>query len=83
MRRATLIKNAVSSSQHDSQETASLNEDIERSSVPEDRTSLTPPSQVLALTSQCDMWLHIAYGVHLVMLLIRVNCICLVYTLYL
>ena len=63
MRRNTLIKNAISSSPHDSQETASLNEDIERSSVPEDRTSPTPPSQVLALTSQCDMWLHVAYGV--------------------
>ena len=60
MRRNTLIKNAISSSPHDSQQTASLNEDIERSSVPEDRT---PPSQVLALTSQCDMWLHVAYGV--------------------
>ena len=63
MRRATLIKNAVSSSPHDSQETAGLNEDIERSSVLEDRTSPTPPTQVLALTSQCDMWLHVAYGV--------------------
>ena len=63
MRRNTLIKNAISSSPHDSQETASLNEDIERSSVPEDRTSPTPPSQVLALTLQCDMWLHVAYGV--------------------
>ena len=63
MRRATLIKSVVSSSQHDAQETASLNEDIERSSVLEDRTSPTPPSQVLALTSQCDMWLHVAYGV--------------------
>ena len=63
MRRNTLIKNAISSSPHDSQETASLNEDIERSSVPEDRTSPTPPSQVLALISQCDMWLHVAYGV--------------------
>ena len=63
MRRNTLIKNAVSSSQHDSQETASLNEDIERRSVLEDRTSPTPPSQVLSLTSKCDMWLHVAYGV--------------------
>ena len=44
MRRATLIKSAVSSSPHDSQETASLNEDIEHSSVPEDRTSPIPPS---------------------------------------
>ena len=63
MRHNTRLKSAVSSSPHDSQETASLNEDIERSSVPEDRTSPTPPSQVLALTSQCDMWLHVAYGV--------------------
>ena len=63
MRRATLIKSAVSSSPHDSEETTSLNEDIERSSVLEDRTSPTPPSQVLALTSQGDMWLHVAYGV--------------------
>ena len=47
---------------HMSQEVASLNEDIECSSVPEDRTSPTPPSQVLAPTSQCDMWLHVAYG---------------------
>ena len=82
MRRNTLIKNAVSSYPHDSQETTSLNEDIEHSSVLEDRTSPTPPSQVFALTSQCDMWLHVAYGVYLVMLLIRVNCICLVNTLY-
>ena len=63
MRRATLIKNAISSSPHDSQETASLNADIERCSVPEDSTSPTPPSKVLAPTSQCDMWLHVAYGV--------------------
>ena len=55
MRRNTLIKNAISSSPHDSQETASLNEDIERCSVPEDNTSPTPPSQVLAPTLQCDM----------------------------
>ena len=44
--------------------------------------SPTPPSKVLALTWQCDIWLHVAYGVYLVMLLIRVNCIYLVYTLY-
>ena len=62
MRRNTLIKNAISFSPHDSQETASLNEDIERSSVPEDRTSPTP-SQVLALTWHYYMWLHVAYGV--------------------
>ena len=63
MRRATLIKSAVSSSPHDSQETTSLNEDIERSSPVDDRNSPTPSSQVLALTWQCDMWLHVAYGV--------------------
>ena len=63
MRRSTLIKNAISSSPHDSQETASLIEHIEHSSVLEDRTSPTPPSQVLALTLQCDMWLHVAHGV--------------------
>ena len=42
MRRNTLIKNAISSSRHDSQETTSLNEDIERSSVLEDRIYPTP-----------------------------------------
>ena len=63
MRRATFTKNAISSSPHDSQETASLDEDIERCSVPEDSTSPTLLSQVLAPTSQCDMWLHVAYGV--------------------
>ena len=62
MRRATLIKSGVSSSPHDSQETASLNEDIERSSLFEDRISPTAPSQVLALTLHCDMWVHVAYG---------------------
>ena len=59
----THLKSAVSSSPHDSQETTSLNEDIKRCSLPEDNTSPTPPSQVLAPTSQCDMWLHVAYGV--------------------
>ena len=83
MRRNNLIKNAISSPPHDSQETTRLNEDIECCSIPEDSTSPTPPSQVLAPTSQCDMWLHVAYGVYLVMPLIRVNCICLVNTLYL
>src|SRR5215216_169275 len=63
MRRATLIKSAVSSSPHDSQEIGSLNEDIEHSSVLEECISPTPPSHVLALTSLCDMWLHVAYDV--------------------
>ena len=78
VRRPTRLKSAVSSSPHDSQETARLNEDSQRSSLVDHRNSPTPPSQVLALTWQCDMWLHVAYGVYLVMLLIRVNCICLV-----
>ena len=81
VRRPTHLKSAVSSSPHDSQETARLNEDSQRSSLVDHRNSPTPPSQVLALTWQCDMWLHVAYGVYLVMLLIRVNCICLVNTL--
>ena len=42
--------------------TTTANE-VEVPSLPEERTSPTPPSQVLALTSQCDMWLHVAYGV--------------------
>ena len=63
IRRATHLKSVVSSSPHDSQETARLNEDSQRSSLVDDRNSPTPPSQVLALTSQCDMWLHVAYGV--------------------
>ena len=50
VRRHTRLKSAVSSSPHDSQEIASLNEDIERCSVPEDNNPPTPPSQVLAPT---------------------------------
>ena len=60
-----------------------LDGDSERSSVVDYSISPTLASQVLALTWQCDMWLHVAYGVYLAMLLIRVNCICLVNTLYL
>ena len=63
VRRHTRLKSAVSSSPHDSQETARLNEDSQCSSLVDDRNSPTPPSQVLALTSQCDMWLHVAYSV--------------------
>ena len=63
VRRHTRLNSAVSSSPHDSQETARLNEDSQRSSLVDDRNSPTPPSQVLALPSQCDMWLHVAYGV--------------------
>ena len=37
--------------------------DGKRSSVVDDRISPTPASQVLALTWQRDMWLHVAYGV--------------------
>ena len=63
VRRPTRLKSAVSSSPHDFQETTRLNEDSQRSSLVDDRNSPTPPSQVLALTWQCDMWLHVAYGV--------------------
>ena len=72
MRHNTLIKSVVSSSPHDSQETTRLNEDSQRSSLVDHRNSPTPPSQVLALTWLYDMWLHFAYGVYLVMLLIRI-----------
>ena len=47
------LKNAASASRHDSQEAEMLDEDSERSSI----------VQVLALTWQRDMWLHVAYGV--------------------
>ena len=57
------LKNAASASRHDSQETARLDEDSERSSVVDYRISPTLASQVLALTWQHDMWLHVAYGV--------------------
>ena len=57
------LKNAASASPHDSQETTRLDEDSEHSSVVHDRISPTPPLQVLALTWQRDMWLHVAYGV--------------------
>ena len=50
------LKNAASASRHDSQETEMLDEDSERSSVVDHRNSPTPPSQVLALTWQCDIW---------------------------
>ena len=52
-----------SASRHDSQETTRLDEDSERSSVVDYRISPTLASQVLALTWQRDMWLHVAYGV--------------------
>ena len=59
----TRLKSAVSSSPHDSQETTRRDEDIERSSVVDCSISPTLASQVLALTWQHDMWLHVAYGV--------------------
>ena len=65
VRRPTRLKSAVSSSPHDSQETARLDEDSEHSSVVDYRISPTLASQVLALTWQHDMWLHVAYGVRL------------------
>jgi hypothetical protein len=57
------LKNAASASRHDSQETARLDEDSKHSLVVDYRISPTLASQVLALTSQRDMWLHVAYGV--------------------
>ena len=56
VRKYALLKNAVSASPHDSQETARLDEDSERISVDDDRISPTPTSQVLSLTWQRDMW---------------------------
>ena len=57
------LKNATSASQHDSQETEMLDEDSERSSIVDYNISPTLALQVLALTWQRDMWLHVAYGV--------------------
>ena len=57
--------------------------DSKRSCAVDDLNCHTQPSQVVALTSRCQMWLHVAYGVYLVMLLILLNSICLLYTLYL
>ena len=50
VRRATRFNSAMSSSPHDSQETARLNEDSQRSSLVDGRNAPTPPSHVLALT---------------------------------
>ena len=57
------LMNAASASPHDSQETTRLDEDSERSSIVHYCISPTLASHVLALTCQCDMWLHVAYGV--------------------
>ena len=57
------LKNAASASRHDSQETARLDEDSVCSSLVDYRISPTLASQMLALTWQRDMWLHVAYGV--------------------
>ena len=57
------LKNAASASPHDSQETATLDEDSECSAAIDYRISATRASQVLAITWQRDMWLHVAYGV--------------------
>ena len=63
MRKGPNLKNAASASPHDSQETGRLDEDSERSSIVDYRISPTLASQVLALTWQRNMWLHVAYGV--------------------
>ena len=44
----------------------STNGNGKRSSGVDDRAHREPPSQVLALTSRCHMWLHVTYGVYLV-----------------
>lgn len=36
--------------------------DSKRSSAIDDLNFHTQPSQVLALTSRCQMWLHVTYG---------------------
>ena len=59
----THLKNAASASRHDSQETEMLDEYSECSSVVDYNISPTIASQVLALTWQRDIWLHVAYGV--------------------
>ena len=48
----SLIKGAVST-----------DGDGKSSSGVDDLARHEPPSQVLALTSRCHMWLHVAYGV--------------------
>ena len=63
VRKDALLKNAVSASQHGSQETTRLDQDSERSSVVDYCIAPTLASQVLALTWQRDMWLHVAYAV--------------------
>ena len=50
--RFTLIKGAVSA-----------DGDGKRSSGVDNLACNEPPSQVLALTSRCHMWLHVPYGV--------------------
>jgi hypothetical protein len=52
MARYSAIKGAVSA-----------DGDGKRSSGVDDLARHEPPSQVLALTSRCHMWLHVAYGV--------------------
>ena len=62
MRKDALLKNAMFASPHDSQEKARLDEYSEHSSIIDYRISPTLASHVLALTWQCDMWLHVAFG---------------------
>jgi hypothetical protein len=76
-RHATLLKIALSSSPHDSQETGRLDEDSQCSSIVDDCVSPTPPSQVLALTWQCYMWLHVASAILISLHIIPVNVTCL------
>ena len=57
------FKECSVSLRHDSQETEMLDEDSERSSVVDYSISRTLASQMLSLTWQRDMWLHVPYGV--------------------
>ena len=41
----------------------SVDGDSKRSSTVDNLNCHTQPSQVIALTSHCQMWLHVAYGV--------------------
>ena len=52
MQRSKTLLGAVSADVH-----------IQHSSVDDDLITHAPPYKVLALTSRCHMWLHVAYGV--------------------
>ena len=61
LKQGVSIDSTPSFSQQGSQDNTRL--DNQHSCVDDEHISPTPPSQVLALTWQCDMWLHVAYDV--------------------